>query len=828
MKTFGWTILTLLSHWRRHPIQLASLFLGLWLATALWSGVQSLNHQARASYDQAASLFSQSELASLAAPGGEFFEQTLWLQLRQEGWPLVPLLQGRLRLDGMDSRLQLLGIDPLSQQSLEGTVSQVAGFGNLTDFITPPGQTLVSSATLVQFDWQEGQRLLTSTGKQLPPLVAAEGLTPGTLVTDLGWAQQLLDAPGQLNRLLAPPAWLAEYDDGLPPLPDELSSAFIWQTAEEEADLARLTESFHLNLTALGLLAFAVGLFIVHATLGLALEQRQAMLRTLRASGIPLINLILALALELSILALLGGFAGLISGYWLAAALLPDVAASLQSLYGAQLAGHLQLQPQTWVTGLGMSFAGMLLAGGSWLYKAMRLPVLSLARPQAWYKAESHRLKRQGVLALAALLLAILAFVRGDSLSWGFLLLGSLLLAAALFLPLFLQACLWLGGRLSRQPVQQWFWADARQQLPSLSLALMALLLAQAANIGVGTMTEGFRQTFMGWLDQRLAAEVYLRPESSQQAKDIELWLAEYPRIKAILPSYQTRISLDGWPTEISSLADHATFRDHWPLLRKQPQHWEKFYQQQDFLISEQLANRQALQPGDSLTLNTPQGPVTQEIAGIYSDYGNPRGQLLMSQEAFQRLWPQQPVTSYALRLPPEEAENLVADLRSAFGLDSARVLDQASLKSWSQQVFNRTFTATGALSTLTLGLAAIALFASLLTLSQARLPQLAPLWAVGLSPAQLAGLNLLQLLLLALLTALLAIPLGLLLAWCLVAVVNVQAFGWQLPLHVFPGLITFSVLLALLSAFLAAAWPSWQLRKQATGRLLKVFAHAN
>jgi putative ABC transport system permease protein len=47
--------------------------------------------------------------------------------------------------------------------------------------------------------------------------------------------------------------------------------------AGPEADdgLARLTDSFHLNLTAFGVLAFAVGIFIVHAAIGLAFEQRR-------------------------------------------------------------------------------------------------------------------------------------------------------------------------------------------------------------------------------------------------------------------------------------------------------------------------------------------------------------------------------------------------------------------------------------------------------------------------------------------------------------------------------------------------------------------------
>ena len=36
----------LLSHWGRHPFQLAMLLVGLSLATALWSGVQAINAEA--------------------------------------------------------------------------------------------------------------------------------------------------------------------------------------------------------------------------------------------------------------------------------------------------------------------------------------------------------------------------------------------------------------------------------------------------------------------------------------------------------------------------------------------------------------------------------------------------------------------------------------------------------------------------------------------------------------------------------------------------------------------------------------------------------------
>lgn len=40
----------------------------------------------------------------------------------------------------------------------------------------------------------------------------------------------------------------------------------------------------------------------------------------------------------------------------------------------------------------------------------------------------------------------------------------------------------------ARGPVAQWFWVDTRQQGLGLSLALMALILAMVAKVGVSTM----------------------------------------------------------------------------------------------------------------------------------------------------------------------------------------------------------------------------------------------------------------------------------------------------------------------------------------------------
>ena len=809
----------LLSHWRRHPLQFFSILTGLWLATALWTGVQALNSQARADYARASAVLADPAQAQLVARQGPHFAQSVYVQLRRSGWPVSPLLEGRLRFAGEEPlSVQLLGIEPLSLPQGSEVGGRPADDLDIAGFLGSPGQAWIAADTLQRLGLRVGEQALTADGQRLPPLQVQEQLAPGVIVVDIGQAQRLLQAPGQLSRLLLPADFAAR------PLPDELQAVLQLQPAADGDDLQRLTESFHLNLTALGLLAFIVGLFIVHAAIGLALEQRRGLLRTLRACGVSLGGLLGALAIELGLFALLSGLAGVASGYALASLLLADVAASLRGLYGAEVAGQLSLAPQWWLAGLAISLLGALLAGASSLLRAANLPLLALAQPQAWRLAQGLWLRRQASLAAGLLVLALACWRFGDSLLTAFALLAALLLAAALLLPALLDGALALLARRCRGPLSEWFIADSRQQLPALALALMALLLALAASVGVGSMTEGFRQTFTGWLEQRLSAELYLAPRDTTQAEQISGWLAAQPGI-TILPHWRVDLRLQGWPAQAQGIVDHPSYRQHWPLLEQQDDAWTQLAAGQGVLLSEQLARRLTLRLGDALVLPAADGEQRLPVLGLYADYGNPKGHLLVNAHWLRQHWADASLSNLSLRLSAARVAPLKAELEQRFELDDSRLIDQASLKRWSTRVFERTFAATAALNSLTLGVAGVALFISLLTLGQSRLGQLAPLWALGLGRARLAWLSLGQTLLLASLTVLLAMPLGLLLAWCLVAVVNVQAFGWRLPLHVFPAQLLQLGLLGLFTSLLAAAGPLWQLARRQPADLLRQFA---
>ncbi len=819
MSRLGFVLKVLASHWRRHPMQFVTLVIGLIAATALWSGVQAINAQARASYAGAAAAFGGARTPMLVARDGALLPQQAFVDLRRAGWPVSPVLEGRIVVSGRSMRL--IGVEPVTLPRGGGPMQEMQP-QQVSAFLAPPGRALAAPDTISDIGGAGGAALPLDNGRRLPPLQSEASLPPGVLVVDIGIAQRLLDRPGQISRLLvANPA---------PPpgdLPPAWRERLRFVEAGSETDLERLTDSFHINLTAFGLLSFVVGLFITHAAIGLAFEQRLPMLRTLRACGVSTGSLTIALMLELLSTALVCGLFGCLIGYAIAAALLPDVAASLRGLYGAQVPGRLTLQPSWWFASLAISALGALAAAAGSLWRVQRLPLLVSAQPQAWRAAQQRTLAWQAMLAVLILAGASVILWLGQSLIAGFGLLAALMLGAALLLPVALAALLRLGEGLAGRPLLKWFWADGRQQLPGLSLALMALLLALAVNVGVSTMVESFSRTFRGWLDNRLAAEIYLTATDAAQAREVTSFLTTRPEVTAVLVGARAETRLGDEPVEVAAFTDHATYRDRWPLLARAADVWEAVDAGEAALVSEQLARRLGLSLGDIVHLPTPRESWSLRVAAIYPDYGNPKGQVSVAIGPFARHFPDAPPVRLSLRVPPAAVATLMTELQRRFALDERHLIDQATLKAESMRIFERTFAVTASLNTLTLIVAGIALLTSLLTLSGSRLPQLAPLWAMGIGRRQLAWIELAKTLALAMFTALLALPLGLVVAWCLLAVVNVTAFGWRVPMHVFPDRLAVLFVVAVAASLVAMLLPAARLARIRPVELMKVFSDA-
>ena len=283
----------------------------------------------------------------------------------------------------------------------------------------------------------------------------------------------------------------------------------------------------------------------------------------------------------------------------------------------------------------------------------------------------------------------------------------------------------------------------------------MALLLALAVNVGVGTMVESFSRTFLVWLDGRLAADVYVSA-TRRRAGDRDQGLAaraargrgdpaRRPRRRAIRRARRSRFSACPITPPIASTGR---------CLKSADNAWVRLRPGRCGPVSEQLARRLKLRIGDRIEVPAPGGNWPLEIVGIYADYGNPKGQIAVNYAALTRRFPDIPATRFGLRVAPPKIPALISALREKFELDDRSLADQATMKAELKRIFNRTFAVTAALNAFTLGVAGIALLTSLLTLGNSRLPQLAPLWAIGITRRRLAAIELIKTLSVALITA--------------------------------------------------------------------------
>ena len=519
----------------------------------------------------------------------------------------------------------------------------------------------------------------------------------------------------------------------------------------------------------------------------------------------------------MGLLVLVGAVLGILMGYTIAAMLLPDVAATVEGLYGARVSGTLSLRPEWWLSGIGLAFLGAGMALSVRIWQIMQMPLLSAVQPRAWAIANAKRIRGIAILGMILLGFSGLLALFGTGLGQAFALIGFLLIGSALVLP-------WLTIKLldfapGKGVITAWFWADTRQQMPGLSLALIALLLAVSANIGVSTMVSSFRVTFVSFLDQRLAPELFVRVEEEKTASELEKYLLK--RELEVLPLLTVERPVVGQPAKLYGVRVGRTYRESWQFLGADPDVWDQVSRGEAVIVNEQLARRNNLWVSDEVDiapgLNLP-------IAAVVGDYGNPQGQVVMGELLFRKLYPNAVATSFGIRTTD------TADLRKAIQADlevpDSGIINQASIKSMSLEVFERTFAVTAALNILTLGVAGFAMLMSLLTLAGMRTPQLAPVWALGLTRTRLGVLELARALGLSIIVFICAVPLGLALAWALLNFVNVEAFGWQLPMFFFPADYAFLGGLAILATLIAAAWPAMQMVRKPPAALLKVFTN--
>jgi hypothetical protein len=183
---------------------------------------------------------------------------------------------------------------------------------------------------------------------------------------------------------------------------------------------------------------------------------------------------------------------------------------------------------------------------------------------------------------------------------------------------------------------------------------------------------------------------------------------------------------------------------------------------------------------GDVIELPTREGQKRVSIKGIYADYGNEHGSVLLPQALFEKWFGSGLNWRAALMLKGgADAEQVRADLAAAH--PGLAIRTQEHLRSEALRIFRQTFSVTYALEAVGVVVAVAGLGLALGSLLMDRALDRATLKSLGFSRSQIASVGVWEGFSLALVGVLVGTLAGVWLGWLLITVVNKQAFGWTL-----------------------------------------------
>lgn len=240
---------------------------------------------------------------------------------------------------------------------------------------------------------------------------------------------------------------------------------------------------------------------------------------------------------------------------------------------------------------------------------------------------------------------------------------------------------------------------------------------------------------------------------------------------------------------------------------------WRQFESDDVVLVSEPYAYRNRVVPGDNVTLRTSGGETMFRIVATYQSYDINAAAVMMSRQTYNRHFDDPGVDSIGLYLEDNvNADGVIAKMQAvADGKQELRISSNVKIRDLSLDIFDRTFVITDVLYWLAIGVAFVGILGAMLALQLERARELAVLRALGMTPLQLGGMITLQTSVIGLLSGLAAIPLGVVMAYVLIEVINRRAFGWQIDMAVSSEILLSAVLFAIVAALLAGLYPAWR-----------------
>lgn len=588
----------------------------------------------------------------------------------------------------------------------------------------------------------------------------------------------------------------------------------------------KMLAAFRWNLRVLSYIALAVGAFLIYNTISVSVVRRRYEIGILRALGATRAAILGAFLGEAAAFGLAGAFVGIALGRLMAAGAVKMVAATVSSLYVTSQPGAISLD---WSIAMLAMSAGLGVALASALspaWEASRVaPVEAMARGRREYQTRVHRFRDLAfalALGFCAWIASRQAPIDGRPI-FGYASAVLLIASATLTIPALVAAL----SSASAMAIKKIFGVEALLATRSLagslrrtSVLVAALATAIAMLAAVGIMVGSFRQTVFLWMEDRLQADLYLRPavpDSADRHPTISASVADalekLPQVAAVDRFRAYEISYQGLPATLGGgdariagrYGDRPFFsgrspRDVFPLL----------VGKDAALVSEPFANKHHVRSGDTIALTLAGNRVSLHIIDIYYDYSSERGYIILDRDTLLKYLPDSDPSNVAVYLKPgvplDDGRRAV---EAALGNHKVLVFSNRTLRAEAMRVFDRTFAITYALEAVAVFVAIMGVSGALLALVIDRRREFGLLRFLGGGRGQVRRMILFEAGLVGLLANIAGVILGFLLSLLLIFVINKQSFGWTIQFHWPVAILLGALTLVYVATILAGLYPA-------------------
>jgi putative ABC transport system permease protein len=855
--------------WRSTVLQILILALGI----AVFFSIRLANCAVVSSFENFTGLLHQTSDWQISALAGSLPDSTLG-RLREAFGDLpvdiIPVLETSVAAPrqlaeetiGARPMFNLVGLDLISIQNLASAAGDNArlfnqsdtgtngqGGAGLREILQKTNAVFVSSVMAGQQHLSRGDSFPVVMDDQvvnleiagvIPDLPSRPAAPDNLIIMDLPALQRLAHREGKLDRIefRVPDGPLAAAQRAA--LHDQLVmlGTHRWQVlsqTDRRAGAAMMTRAFRLNLNLLSMIGLLVGLYLIFQSLDGAVVRRREEISILRSLGVTERIIRQSWLLESAALGLIGGVLGALLGWGGAQIAVRFVGRTVNALYYTTSVQSARLDGGEFLLALGIAFGASLVAGWWPARQAAKTPPA-----QIFWRVSEHpdrNTRRQSSLGQSAgFAFAIL------TLSFCLVWLPPLRLAGAFRLPLagYLAAVGLIvgGGILCGKVLQQLARlvhaagqssATGRIAISQLAhagsrhrLAAASVLCAVAMAAGMVILVASFETTMRSWIGSTFQADLYVTSAgaegaSSQNGILPETWhaIALYPGIAEVNAMQASEIQINGTSTMLVGVgADFS--RRHPNLTWRNPPRDGDFFDdarnEQLGLASESFCERFRVRRGDMVNIPTPAGEKPITIAGVFSDYGNERGSLVISRRWYAAWFGDEPARSLIMITAPGfDPDQLQAELAHDFpGLS---ILTNRHLRSEILRVFHQTFSVTYALELIGIVVAVVGLGMTFSSILIDRRNELTTLRALGWRRDEMARATAIEGTLLSICAVVAGTCVSLGLGWILIYVINKQSFGWtiqfQIPWVALSALGMLVIVTGTIVAYLVGRWGS-------------------